>query len=228
MTYNFVNMPPAKAKGKGKKGPPLAPPPSPARGAAAAAQAEAVAEEGSSTVEEEDPLSPVEDVTALPTLTHGSDIEVDVGLLNVVESDHEVEVAECVQSDDADVERPPPKKKRTRISKRAIPDYHWTEDTTTQLAKHIKLYPKLYDKKQKDWLNLTAKNILWTEIGEALEPPASGKFFQLVLFVYFLPIQIYISRIRRNLSIHIARFSASESLRVYTNIYKNSPLFASR
>ena len=37
-----------------------------------------------------------------------------------------------------------------------------------------------------------------------------------------------ISRIRRNLSIHIARFSASESLRVYTNIYKNSPPFASR
>ena len=35
------------------------------------------------------------------------------------------------------------------------------------------------------------------------------------------------SRIRRNLSIHIARFSASESLRVYTNIYKNSPPFAS-
>ena len=31
-----------------------------------------------------------------------------------------------------------------------------------------------------------------------------------------------------NLSIHIARFSASESLRVYTNIYKNSPPFASR
>ena len=36
------------------------------------------------------------------------------------------------------------------------------------------------------------------------------------------------SRIRRNLSIHIARFSASESLRAYTNIYKNSPPFASR
>ena len=38
---------------------------------------------------------------------------------------------------------------------------------------------------------------------------------------------IYISRIRRNLSIHIARFSASESLRAYPNIYKNSPPFAS-
>ena len=37
-----------------------------------------------------------------------------------------------------------------------------------------------------------------------------------------------VSRIHRNLSIHIARFSASESLRVYTNIYKNSPPFASR
>ena len=41
---------------------------------------------------------------------------------------------------------------------------------------------------------------------------------------YAIPLYIclYISRIRRNLSIHIARFSASESLRVYTNIYKNS------
>ena len=37
----------------------------------------------------------------------------------------------------------------------------------------------------------------------------------------------HISRIRRNLSIHIARFSASESLRVYPSIYKNSPPFAS-
>ena len=37
-----------------------------------------------------------------------------------------------------------------------------------------------------------------------------------------------ISRIRRNMSIHIVRFSASESLRVYTKIYKNSPPFASR
>ena len=40
------------------------------------------------------------------------------------------------------------------------------------------------------------------------------------------PYPSVISRIRRNLSIHIARFSASESLRAYTNIYKNSPPFA--
>ena len=46
--------------------------------------------------------------------------------------------------------------------------------------------------------------------------------------IYLYIQYIHISRIRRNLSIHIARFSASESLRVYTNIYKNSPLFASR
>ena len=38
---------------------------------------------------------------------------------------------------------------------------------------------------------------------------------------------LYFSRIRRNLSIHIARVSASESLRAYPNIYKNSPPFAS-
>ena len=34
-------------------------------------------------------------------------------------------------------------------------------------------------------------------------------------------VYIYISRIRRNLSIHIARFSASESPRAYTNTPKN-------
>ena len=34
-------------------------------------------------------------------------------------------------------------------------------------------------------------------------------------------IYIYISRIRRNLFIHIARFSASESPRAHTNIPKN-------
>ena len=43
-----------------------------------------------------------------------------------------------------------------------------------------------------------------------------------------LSMESHVSRIRRNLSIHITRFSASESLRVYTNIYKNSPPFASR
>ena len=35
----------------------------------------------------------------------------------------------------------------------------------------------------------------------------------------------HISRIRRNLSIHIARFSASESPRAYINIPKNPHLF---
>ena len=34
-------------------------------------------------------------------------------------------------------------------------------------------------------------------------------------------VYMYISRIRRNLSIHIARFSASESPRAYTNIPQN-------
>ena len=49
------------------------------------------------------------------------------------------------------------------------------------------------------------------------------------IYIYMcVCMDIYISRIRRNLSIHIARFSASESLRVYPNIYKNSPPFASR
>ena len=35
----------------------------------------------------------------------------------------------------------------------------------------------------------------------------------------------YFSRIRRNLSIHIARFSASESLRAYANTPKKIPIF---
>ena len=37
---------------------------------------------------------------------------------------------------------------------------------------------------------------------------------------------LYISRLRRNLSIHIARFSASESPRAYINTPKKSPFFA--
>ena len=38
--------------------------------------------------------------------------------------------------------------------------------------------------------------------------------------ILFFEFVFIFSRIRRNLSIHIARFSASESLRVYTNIFQ--------
>ena len=41
-------------------------------------------------------------------------------------------------------------------------------------------------------------------------------------------LSIYISRIRRNLSIHIARFSASESPRAIYQHSQNSPIFAGR
>ena len=54
--------------------------------------------------------------------------------------------------------------------------------------------------------------------------------FMSVWSVYVCVYRLYVyidSRIQRNLSIHIARFSASESLRVYPNIYKNSPPFTS-
>ena len=52
----------------------------------------------------------------------------------------------------------------------------------------------------------------------------TGKKIFIYLFTHtyiHIYIYIYISRIRRNLSIHIARFSASESLRAYTNTPKN-------
>ena len=39
--------------------------------------------------------------------------------------------------------------------------------------------------------------------------------------IIYMYVYIYISRIRRNLSIHIARFSASESPRAYINTPKN-------
>ena len=48
--------------------------------------------------------------------------------------------------------------------------------------------------------------------------------------IFFIPIQavclcdIYFSRIRRNLSIHIARFSASESPRAIYQHSQNSPI----
>ena len=47
-------------------------------------------------------------------------------------------------------------------------------------------------------------------------------------FTMHAHIYIYISRIRRNLSIHIARFSASESPRATYQHSQNSPIFASR
>ena len=43
------------------------------------------------------------------------------------------------------------------------------------LADYIKEHPQLYDKKHRHWLNVVAKNALWVEIGQTLEPPATGE-----------------------------------------------------
>ena len=38
----------------------------------------------------------------------------------------------------------------------------------------VKENPQLYDKKHKEWINVTAENSRWDRVGELLEPPASG------------------------------------------------------
>lgn len=65
-------------------------------------------------------------------------------------------------------------KKRVRVSKKEIPEYCWTEETELRLAELVKENPQLYDKKQKEWLNVAAKNSRWDRVGEQLEPPATG------------------------------------------------------
>ena len=66
------------------------------------------------------------------------------------------------------------KKKRIRMSKKQIPDYNWTEASTRKLAEFVRDEPQLYDKMQKNWLNVTAKAQLWRKAGELLDPPATG------------------------------------------------------
>lgn len=63
--------------------------------------------------------------------------------------------------------------KPIRVSKKDIPDYKWSEEGERRLARFIKHYPELYDKRQKNWLNLAAKTSLWIKIGEQLDPPAT-------------------------------------------------------
>ena len=78
--------------------------------------------------------------------------------------------------DTASVSSDTTKKKRVRESKKEIPEYKWTDETTIALAEYIKEHHCLYDKRAKLWLNLQAKNALWEEIGLQLDPPASGKY----------------------------------------------------
>ena len=65
-------------------------------------------------------------------------------------------------------------KKRIRISKKDIPEYHWTQQADTRLADLMKEHPMLYDKKQKEWLNVATKSSQWNRVGEQMELPATG------------------------------------------------------
>ena len=42
------------------------------------------------------------------------------------------------------------------------------------MADLVKEHPMLYDKKQKEWLNLATKSSQWDRVGEQMEPPATG------------------------------------------------------
>ena len=60
------------------------------------------------------------------------------------------------------------------MSKKEIPEYRWMEETELRLAELVKENTQLYDKKHKEWINVTTKNSRWDGVGEQLEPPASG------------------------------------------------------
>ena len=65
-------------------------------------------------------------------------------------------------------------RKRICVSKKEVPDYLWTDDGTRRLADFVKDHPMLFDKKQKDWLNVASKSLLWQQAGDQQEPPATG------------------------------------------------------
>ena len=67
--------------------------------------------------------------------------------------------------------------KKVRRSKKDIPSYTWTTEATQQVADFIKERPQLYDKRQKEWLNVAAKARLWTQAAAQLDPPATGLYF---------------------------------------------------
>ncbi|XP_050699114.1 uncharacterized protein LOC126986786 [Eriocheir sinensis] len=70
--------------------------------------------------------------------------------------------------------RLPGSRRSGSVSKKEIPEYRWTDEGERGLADLIKEYPQLYDKKQKEWLNVATKNSLWNRVGEQLNPPATG------------------------------------------------------
>lgn len=76
------------------------------------------------------------------------------------------------------------KKKRIRMSKYDITKYpHWGEnENEVKLAAYIESKEQFYRKGHPDWLNSKSKALLYTEIGQQLNPVASGKcsFFSLL------------------------------------------------
>jgi len=65
-------------------------------------------------------------------------------------------------------------KKRTRASKREIPVYIWSDKAARKLARFVKSTPQLFDKREKDWQNISAKSQLWAAAGKMQDPPATG------------------------------------------------------
>ena len=66
-------------------------------------------------------------------------------------------------------------KKRILVSKKEIPDYQWTEKGTSKLADLIKEHPQLYDKRQKDWLNLAATSFHSSSVLGQRSRPGYGR-----------------------------------------------------
>ena len=81
---------------------------------------------------------------------------------------------QCPSQQSSEDEATRQQKKRARMSKKEIPEYRWMEETELRLAELVKENSQLYDKKHKEWINVTAMNSRWDRVGEQLEPSASG------------------------------------------------------
>ena len=59
---------------------------------------------------------------------------------------------------------PGPSLKRSRLSKKAVKDYPFTDDQQREIANFVQSHPELYDKRNEKWLNPTWKLTLWMEL----------------------------------------------------------------
>jgi len=73
------------------------------------------------------------------------------------------------------------KPKRDRRSKKEIEPYKWNERSDADLADFIKEHPELFDKRNRNWLNKKAKDILWGEGGSLLDPKANSKLLYIFI-----------------------------------------------